>query len=195
MSASTINETGFATAAAGTTKSTWAIDPGHTVAEFGVKHLMVSTVKGRFTGVSGTIELDEQDVTRSRVDVAIDVATVNTHDEKRDAHLRSDDFFAAEQFPRITFTSTKVEPNGKDRLNVSGDLTIRGVTLPVTLDVEFNGRATAPWGSEVIAYSAATTINRKDFGLAWNVALEAGGVAVGDKVKIAIEAEAIKQAS
>ena len=194
MSASTITETGFADAVVGTAKSIWAIDPGHTVAEFGVKHLMLSTVKGRFTGVSGAIELDESDISRSRVDVVIDVGTVNTHDEKRDAHLRSDDFFAAEQFPQITFKSTKVEQNGKDRLNVSGNLTIRGVTLPVTLEVEFNGRATAPWGSEVIAYSAATTINRKDFGLTWNVALEAGGVTVGDKVKISIEAEAIKQA-
>jgi len=194
MNASTISETGFADAVVGTATSTWAIDPGHTVAEFGVKHLMLSTVKGRFTGVSGAIELDESDISRSRVDVVIDVGTVNTHDEKRDAHLRSDDFFAAEQFPQITFNSTKVEPNGKDRLNVSGNLTIRGVTLPVTLEVEFNGRATAPWGSEVIAYSAATTINRKDFGLTWNVALEAGGVTVGDKVKISIEAEAIKQA-
>jgi len=176
------------------TKSTWAIDPGHTVAEFGVKHLMVSTVKGRFTEVSGAIELDEGDISRSRVDVAINVASINTHDEKRDAHLRSDDFFAAEQYPQITFASTKVEPNGKDRLNVTGDLTIRGVTLPVTLDVDVNGRATSPWGSEVIAYSAETTINRKDFGLTWNIALEAGGVTVGDKVKISIEAEAIKQA-
>jgi polyisoprenoid-binding protein YceI len=176
------------------TTSTWALDPGHTVAEFGVKHLMVSTVKGRFTEVSGAIELDESDISRSRVDVAINVASVNTHDEKRDAHLRSDDFFAAEQFPQITFTSTKVEPNGKDRLNVTGDLTIRGVTLPVTLDVDFNGRAVSPWGSEVIAYSAETTINRKDFGLNWNIALEAGGFTVGDKVKISIDAEAIKQA-
>ena len=194
MNASTISETGFADTVVGIAKSTWAIDPGHTVAEFGVKHLMVSTVKGRFTGVSGTIELDETDISRSRVDVVIDVGTVSTHDEKRDAHLRSDDFFAAEKFPQITFKSTKVEQNGEDRLNVSGNLTIRGVTLPVTLYVEFNGRATAPWGSEVIAYSAATTINRKDFGLTWNVALEAGGVTVGDKVKISIEAEAIKQA-
>jgi polyisoprenoid-binding protein YceI len=176
------------------TKSIWAIDPGHTVAEFGVKHLMVSTVKGRFTEVSGAIEIDESDISRSRVDVAINVASINSHDEKRDAHLRSDDFFAAEQFPQITFASTKVEPNGKDRLNVTGDLTIRGVTLPVTLAVDFNGRAVTPWGSEVIAYGAETTINRKDFGLNWNIALEAGGVTVGDKVKISIESEAIKQA-
>lgn len=194
MSASIVSDAQISQTSVETARSTWAIDPGHTVAEFGVKHLMVSTVKGRFTGVSGTIELDEQDVTRSRVDVAIDVATVSTHDEKRDAHLRSDDFFAAEQFPQITFTSTKVEPNGKDRLNVTGDLTIRGVTRPVTLDVELNGRATAPWGAEVIAYSAETTVNRKDFGLTWNVALEAGGVTVGEKVKISIEAEAVKQA-
>jgi polyisoprenoid-binding protein YceI len=175
------------------TKTTWAIDPSHTVAEFGVKHLMVSTTKGRFSDVTGSIELDESDITRSRVDVEIGVDSITTHDERRDAHLRSDDFFAVETYPKMTFTSTQVESNGKDRLNVTGDLTIRGVTRPVTLDVEFNGRATSPWGAEVIAYSAQTTINRKDFGLNWNVALEAGGVTVGDKVKISIEAEAIKQ--
>jgi polyisoprenoid-binding protein YceI len=193
MSAYLVSEREFANVAVEPAKSTWAIDPAHTIVEFAVKHLMVSTVKGRFTGVSGTVELDEEDVTRSSVDVAIDVATINSHDETRDAQLRSGDFFAADQFPRISFKSTMVEPYGKDRLKVTGDLTIRGVTLPVTLDVEFNGRATSPWGAEVIAYSAQTTINRKDFGLTWNVVLEAGGVAVGDEVKISIEAEAIKQ--
>jgi polyisoprenoid-binding protein YceI len=175
------------------TTTTWEIDTSHTVAEFGVKHLMVSTTKGRFSDVTGTIELDESDVTRSRVDVSIGVASITTHDERRDAHLKSDDFFAADTYPKLTFTSTKVEANGEDRLNVTGDLTIRGVTRPVTLDVEFNGRATSPWGAEVIAYSAQTTINRKDFGLNWNLALEAGGVTVGEKVKISIDAEAIKQ--
>jgi polyisoprenoid-binding protein YceI len=193
MSAYLVSEREFANVAVESAKSTWAIDPAHTIVEFAVKHLMVSTVKGRFTGVSGTVELDEEDVTRSSVDVAIDVATINSHDETRDAQLRSGDFFAADQFPRISFKSTMVEPYGKDRLKVTGDLTLRGVTLPVTLDVEFNGRATSPWGAEVIAYSAQTTINRKDFGLTWNVVLEAGGVAVGDEVKISIEAEAIKQ--
>ena len=175
------------------TKTTWAIDTSHSVAEFGVKHLMVSTVKGSFSDVTGSIELDDSDLTRSKVDVSIGVDSITTRDERRDAHLKSDDFFSVERHPKMTFTSTRVEPNGKDRLNVNGDLTIRGVTRPVTLDVEFNGRATSPWGAEVIAYSAQTTINRKDFGLNWNMALEAGGVTVGDKVKISIEAEAIKQ--
>jgi polyisoprenoid-binding protein YceI len=171
----------------------WAIDAGHSVAEFGVKHMMVSTTKGRFTEVSGTIAVDDADITKSSVDVTINVASVNTFDEKRDAHLKSPDFFDAETYPTITFKSTKIEPKGDDEYKVTGDLTIRGVTRPVVLDAEANGRSATPWGTEVIAFSAETSISRKDFGLNWNVALEAGGVLVGDKVKIAIETEAIKQ--
>jgi polyisoprenoid-binding protein YceI len=176
-----------------TTTSTWAIDAGHSYAEFGVKHLMVSTTKGRFSDIAGEITLDESDVSNSSVDVTINVASIDTHDEKRDGHLRSADFFDADNFPVITFKSTKVEANGKDRLNVTGDLTIRGVTKSIVLDTEFNGRGKSPWGAEVIAYAAETSISRKEFGLEWNVALETGGVLVGDKVKIAIEAEAVKQ--
>jgi polyisoprenoid-binding protein YceI len=176
-----------------TTKTTWTLDSAHSIAEFGVKHMMVSTTKGRFSNISGTIELDENDLTQSTVEVTIDAASINTFDEKRDTHLKSADFLDTERFPTITFKSTKVEPNGKDRLRVFGDLTIKDVTLPVELDTAFNGREKTPWGSEVIAYSAQTTIDRKDFGLTWNVGLETGGLLVGDRVKIAIEAEASRQ--
>jgi len=164
------------------TKTVWAIDASHTVAEFGIKHMMVSTTKGRFADVQGTIELDEADIANSSVRVEIDVASIDTHDEKRDAHLRSPDFFDAENHPKITFVSTKIEPEKGDRFRVMGDLTIRGTTRPVVLDAEFGGRGTTP-----------TQISRKDFGLTWNVGLEAGGVLVGDTVKISLEVEAIKQ--
>lgn len=189
MGTQTITETQPIT----TTTSTWVIDPSHSIAEFGVKHLMVSTVKGRFGEIAGTLTLDESDITRSSVEVTINVASVDTRDAKRDEHLRSADFFDAEHYPVITFKSTKVEPNGKDRLKVTGDLTIRDVTRPVVLDAELGGRGATPWGSEVISYSAETTINRKDWNMTFNIPLESGGVVVGDKVKIGIEFEAIKQ--
>lgn len=172
--------------------STWNIDASHTVAEFAVKHMMVSTAKGRFSDVSGHISLDENDVTRSRVDVTIGAASVDTHDEKRDAHLRSGDFFDVENHPTLRFASKHIAKTGGDRLSITGDLTIRGVTREVVLDTEFNGQATNPWGATVIAYSATTQISRKDFGLTWNVGLEAGGVLVADTVKIAIDAQAIR---
>jgi len=173
--------------------SVWAIDASHSMVEFGVKHLMVSTTKGRFTDITGTVTVDENDVTKSKVDVTIKVDSLSTFDEKRDGHLKSPDFFDVENYPTITFKSTKIEPRSSDRIDVTGDITIHGVTRQLTLQAEFNGRGTSPWGSEVIAYSAETSISRKDFGMEWNAALEAGGVVVGDKVKIAIEVEAIKQ--
>jgi polyisoprenoid-binding protein YceI len=176
-----------------TTISTWAIDASHTTAEFGVKHLMVSTVKGRFSKLEGTVNLDESDITRSSVSVTIDVASVDTRDEGRDAHLRSADFFDVENYPTMTFKSTRVEPNGKDRLKITGDLTIRDITRPVVLESEFGGRGGTPWGTEVISYSAETTISRKDWNMEFNIPLDGGGVVVGDKVKISIEFEAIKQ--
>lgn len=175
-----------------TTTSVWNIDASHSLAEFGVKHLMVSTVKGRFGEISGAVQLDEADITRSSVDVTINVASVDTRDEKRDAHLKSADFFDAETYPVITFKSTKVEQNGSDRLKVTGDLTIRGIAKPVVLDAEFGGRGGTPWGTEVISYSAETSISRKDWDMNFNIPLESG-VVVSDKVKISIEFEAIKQ--
>ena len=181
------------TATIGTTTSTWAIDASHSNAEFGVKHLMVSTVKGRFGEISGTLHLDEADVTNSAIDVTINVASVDTRDEKRDAHLRSADFFDVENFPIMTFKSTKVEQNSKDRLSIPGDLKIRDISRPVVLDAELGGRGGTPWGSEVISYSAETTISRRDWNMEFNIPLDGGGVVVGDKVKIAVELEAIKQ--
>ena len=171
----------------------WQIDPAHTLVEFSVKHMMFTTVKGRFGGVSGTIVEDVTDPSRSSVDVEIDAATIDTREEKRDAHLKSPDFLHAEAHPLITFKSTRVEKAGDDRLRVTGDLTIAGSTRSVVLDTTVNGRGVTPFGTTAAGFSAETSINRKDFGLNWNVALEAGGVLVGDQIKISLEIEAVKQ--
>lgn len=172
------------------TTSTWSIDPAHSSVEFAVKHMMFATAKGRFSDVKGTITLDEQDPTNSKVDVEIAVASIDTRDEGRDTHLRGPDFFDAETFPTMTFQSTGVEPADDGTLRVTGTLQIRDVAKDVVLDATLNGRGTSPFGPQVIGYSAATTINRKDFGLNWNAALEAGGVLVGEEVKISIDLEA-----
>jgi polyisoprenoid-binding protein YceI len=175
------------------TRTIWVIDPAHTLVEFGVRHMMVSTVKGRFRDVRGAIELDETDPTRSSVSVEIDVASIDTGEPQRDAHLRSADFFDAERYPVITFQSRRIEEAGHDRYRVVGDLTIRDVTREVTLDATYEGRARDPYGNERIGFSARTTLNRRDFGLTWNVALETGGFIVGDTVTVSAEVEAIKQ--
>jgi len=172
------------------TTSAWTIDPAHSSVEFAVKHMMFSTAKGRFSDVKGTITLDEQDPTNSKVDVEIAVASIDTRDEGRDTHLRGADFFDAETFPTMTFQSTGVEPADDGTLRVTGTLQIRDVAKDVVLDATFNGRGTSPFGPQVVGYSAATTINRKDFGLTWNAALESGGVLVGEEVKISIDLEA-----
>lgn len=170
--------------------STWEIDPSHSSVEFQVRHLMVSTVKGSFEKVKGTIELDDKDITKSNVDVTIETASVNTHEPRRDGHLRSADFFDAERFPLATFKSTKVEKAGKDKLKVTGALTIRGVSKPVVLTVEGPSAALKdPFGRTVRGLSATGKINRKDFGINWNKALDAGGVMVSDEVKLEISAE------
>lgn len=175
--------------ASSTALATWNIDASHSLAEFSVRHMMVSTTRGQFQDVTGTLQLDESDLTKSTVDATINVNSITTRDEKRDGHLRSADFFDAESFPTITFKSTSVTKKGDDYI-VAGDLTIRGVTRPVELKAEFNGFNTTPWGNRVAGFSADTEISRKDFGLEWNVALETGGVLVGDKVKIHLEVEA-----
>ncbi|HQY31579.1 MAG TPA: YceI family protein, partial [Thermomicrobiales bacterium] len=149
----------------------WQIDPSHSSAEFAVKHLMISTVKGRFSDLSGTVNYDPTNLAASSVNVQIGIASVDTHDEKRDAHLRSGDFFDSEAFPVMTFASTAVKPVDSETFNVVGDLTIKGVTHEVTLKAELGGIGTSPWGSEVAAFSATTSIDRKDFGLNWNVGL------------------------
>ncbi len=179
---------------ASTAVSTWTIDPVHSIAEFAVRHMMVSTVKGRFRSMEGSITLYEERPERSSVVATIDVASVDTAEPDRDAHLRSDDFFNAERFPKMTFRSTRVELQGEDRARVYGDLTIRDVTREVALDVEFEGRAKDPWGNERIGFSAATELNRKKFGLRWNQVLETGGVVVGDRVKVSLHVEAVRQA-
>lgn len=173
----------------------WELDTAHSLIEFSVKHMMVSTVKGRFTKHSGVLELDEQNPSASQVDVTIDVNSVYTSDEKRDAHLRSADFFDAETYPTITYKSRKVEELGDDRFRITGDLTLHGVTKEVVLDANFEGQGKNPWGKRIAGFSIHTAINRKDFGLNWNVALEAGGVLVSEKVNITIEAEATEVAS
>lgn len=174
--------------------TTWTLDPTHSTVELQVKHMMFTTVRGRFTGVSGALSLDEADITRSRVEATIDAASINTGEENRDTHLRSADFLDVEQYPTMTFASTRVEQVGPDRLRVVGDMTIHGVTREVVLDTTYNGRGANPWGKEVIGYTAETTINRRDFGLVWNVALEAGGVLVSDTIKITLEIQAVKEA-
>ncbi|MEW5742029.1 MAG: YceI family protein [Myxococcota bacterium] len=173
--------------------STWDIDSAHASGNFSVRHMMVSNVKGTLGKVTGKVELDDADVTKSKVDVTIDVKGINTKEQKRDDHLRSKDFFDVEKFPNITFKSTKIEKAG-DKLKVTGDLTIRGVTRPVTLDTAVTSEVKNPFTKAVTRGVTGTAkINRKDFGLTWNVALEAGGVLVGDEVEISVEAELIKQ--
>jgi polyisoprenoid-binding protein YceI len=169
----------------------WDFDYVHSGVEFTVRHLLVSKVRGRFTKWSGNIAIDEQDLAKSHVDVQIDVASVDTHEPQRDAHLRSGDFFEAAQHPQITFKSTRVEAKGANHLAVTGDLTIRGTTREVTLDVERGGIvAKDPWGKRRAGFTATTTINRKDFGVSFNQVLDQGGLALSEEVAITLEIEA-----
>ncbi len=173
------------------TPGTYAIDASHTHAGFVVRHLMVSKVRGAFSGVSGTVTVAD-DVTESSVEVEIDPATIDTRDAGRDEHLRSADFFGTEEFPTITFVSTGLRRDGSEWV-LDGDLTIKGVSRPVRLDVEFLGAVTDPWGGSRLGFSAAGELDREEWGLNWNQALEAGGVVVGKKATLEIEAELIRQ--
>jgi len=175
--------------------STWMIDTAHTGVEFSVRHLMIATVKGRFGDVSGTVELDPSDPTTARIEVTIGTASVDTRVPDRDKHLRSADFFDVEKFPAMTYRSRRVEPIGGNEYRIIGDLTIKGVTREVPLTAEFLGQARDPWGNEKIAATATDKINRHDFGLDWNAALETGGVLVGPEVKIALDVQLAKQAA
>jgi polyisoprenoid-binding protein YceI len=175
-------------------KTKWQIDASHSTAEFAVKHLMITTVKGHFADVTGTVTVDDANPQAAQVDVTINVASVETRDQKRDAHLRSPDFFDVERFPTMRFRSTRVEGSVAGEFKLVGDLTIRDVTREVTLNVESAGSVVDPWGGERTGYAAATKISRKDFGLTWNVPLETGGMLVGDEVKISIEVELVKVA-
>jgi polyisoprenoid-binding protein YceI len=171
------------------TKTTLQIDPLHSFLEFSGRHMMVSTYKGRFTGVSGTIVLDQANPAESSVDAVIDATTVYSGSDQRDGHLKSADFLDIENHPTLTFKSTHVEPNGADSAKVTGDLTIRGTTRPITFDVEFFGLEQNPMGGQVAGFEAKTSFNRKDFGLVWNYPLASGGVVVADKVKLEIHIE------
>ena len=170
---------------------TWTIDKAHSDIFFTVRHMVITKVRGRFTKWDGTLVLDEQDWTKSRVEVAIEAASISTSDEKRDGHLRSADFLDAEKFPKLTFKSTKVEKASGDKLKVTGDLTIRDVTKSVTLDVEVLGKAKDPWGNNKIAFNGKVAIQREEFGAKWNQALETGGLLVGKEVDIDLELQAV----
>ncbi|HVK83689.1 MAG TPA: YceI family protein [Kofleriaceae bacterium] len=175
-------------------KTDYLIDNSHSNVEFSIRHLVIAKVRGRFTQVNGTIELDEEDVTRSQVRAIIAASSITTAEDKRDAHLRSADFFDVETYPLITFASTRIEQRG-DELLVTGDLTIRDVTMPVTLAVEQLGAATDPWGNQRLAFAARGSLDRKAFGLNWNQVLEAGGFLVGDKVELALDVQAVRVAA
>ncbi len=177
-----------------TETSTWTVDAAHAEVGFSVRHLMISTVRGRFGAVTGTVTLNERAPEQSTVDVTVDVTSIDTRTEQRDAHLRSPDFFDVATYPSMRFVSTSIEGDTTGDFRVVGDLTIRDVTRPVTLDVTSEGRGMDPWGNERLGFSATGKVNREDFGLTWNQALEAGGVVVGKDVKLAIDAELVRQA-
>lgn len=168
--------------------TTYTIDTSHSEIGFTVRHMVVAKVRGQFKTWTGTVELDGDDFTTAKVKVDVDVASIDTREEKRDGHLKSADFFDVETHPKLTFESTKVEKKG-DKYAVHGNLSLHGVTKAVTLDADFLGKGKDPWGNERLAFSAETHIDRKDFGLTWNQALEAGGVLVGEKVSIATEVQ------
>ena len=171
----------------------WLIDDTHTHIGFSVKHMMVATVRGKFTKYRGTVNVDPKDFARSTFEGEVDVASIDTGNSQRDDHLRTGDFFDAPNHPTIRFKSTSVEPKGDGEFLVHGDITIRGVTKPIALEVEFHGVSKNPWGKTVSGLSARGTLNRKDFGVNYNAVLEAGGVAVGEKVKLELEAELIAE--
>jgi polyisoprenoid-binding protein YceI len=175
------------------TVSSWNVDPAHSSVEFAVKHMVITTVRGRFAKFDIDLNFDEANPLQSSVVAKIDAATIDTREEGRDKHLRSADFLDAENHPYLVFESKRVEDAGGGRYKIVGDLTIRDVTREVAMDTTFSGFAKSPWGMTVAGFNAETTINRNDWGLTWNAALETGGVLVAENVKIAIEVEAIKQ--
>ncbi|ACL24467.1 YceI family protein [Chloroflexus aggregans] len=172
---------------------TWTIDASHSTITFSVRHMMISKVRGRFSRFEGTVNFDEQNPANSSVQVTIDATSIDTRDERRDGHLMSPDFLDVANYPSITFAGKRIELIDETHGRIIGDLTIRGVTREVVLDVEYNGQSKSPWGTTSAGFSASTKINRKDWGLTWNVALETGGVLVGEEVSIEIELEIVKQ--
>jgi polyisoprenoid-binding protein YceI len=178
-----------------TTNNNWNLDTVHSGINFSVRHMVVSKVRGRFTKFTGNVELDESDLARSVVEATIDASSIDTGTAQRDDHLRSADFFDAEHFPQIRFRSTRIEKLGGDRYRLTGDLTIRDVTRPIELDAEYGGRGKDPWGNERVGFTAKAALDRKDFGLKWNQALETGGVLVSDRVEIELEVQAVRAAA
>jgi polyisoprenoid-binding protein YceI len=176
------------------TNTTWNIDQTHSGVTFAIRH-MLSKVRGRFGKYAGKIELDDRDITRSIVEVSIEAASIDTGTPDRDTHLRSPDFFDAEKFPSLRYTSKRIEKLGGDRFRIIGDLTIRDVTQEVPLEAEYLGRSKDPWGNERSGFVASASVDRKDFGLRWNQVLEAGGVLVGDRVDIEIDLQAVRAAA
>ncbi|MFL5806821.1 MAG: YceI family protein [Roseiflexaceae bacterium] len=172
----------------------WQIDPNHSHIEFSARHMMITTVRGRFERFTVAVEADEDDPTRASVDVQIEAASVDTRNAQRDADLRSANFLDADQYPYLTFKSTRVEQIDSSHGRIIGDLTIRGVTKEAVLDVEYAGQAKSPWGTTSAGFNATAKISRKDWGLTWNMVLETGGVMVGDAITIDIELELVKQA-
>ena len=175
-------------------ETTWEIDPAHTNVQFSVRHLMISNVRGEFGKVSGTVTANDQDLTRSKVEATIDAATINTREAKRDEHLRSPDFLDVARYPSITFVSKKIAKAGDGRWKVTGDLTLHGVTREVVLDVEAPGTAVKDFTGNVRSGARVSTkIDRKDYGIVWNKALDGGGIAVGDEIEITIDVEGVKK--
>lgn len=172
-------------------RTAWKLDPIHSLVEFSAKHLMITTVKGRIADVVGIVYTDEKDPKKSSVEATLKAASLDTRTDQRDQHLRSADFLNAEVYPEIKFRSTRIEGD-KENFKLTGDLTIRDVTKPVTLDVQFEGKTKDPWGGERVGFSGTGKIDRRDFGLTWNQALEAGGVVVGNEIKINLEVQAVK---
>jgi len=181
------------TSAQAATAESWKIDPVHSAAQFAVKHMMISTVRGQFSKVSGTVDYDPKNPKAAKVDATIDVSSVDTHEPKRDAHLRSADFFDTDKFPSMTFKSTRVLEAKAGKLKLAGDLTLHGVTREVTLNVDGpSAPITDPGGSTKVGASATATINRKDFGVSWNKTMDGGGVMLGEEVPITIDVELVK---
>lgn len=171
---------------------TYSLDPAHSRLGFVARHAMVTKVRGSFNDFEGTLDIDAENPERSRAEITIQAKSIDTRNEDRDAHLRSNDFFAMDEFPTITFASTAAEKIDDDHYRVTGDLTIRGVTKPVAVDFEFTGAANDPWGNLRIGFEGATTVNRKEWGINWNAPLEAGGILVGEKVTLEFELSAVK---
>jgi polyisoprenoid-binding protein YceI len=177
------------------TTQSWTIDADHTLVEFSTKHMMITTVKGRFAEIEGTITIDELEPSRSAAEVMLQASSISTSNEMRDQHLRSADFFDVENFPTLSFRSRRVVGAAReagDRITLVGDLTIRGITREITLEATFEGIGRDPWGSERISFSAATNLDRRDFGLTWNAALETGGVLVANDIRVSIEVQATR---